>query len=130
MAYNEDTTRRFRVWWANINRHPHLKKQDIIYNWLKYAQKTVVMRGNQDQQKVVFATYHRFKKSQHKNIRRWQALKVWNIVNQKQENFKRVRAEAMAQGVRDYKSGRGNLVVIKKRSRRIITGGTPRVESS
>ena len=93
MAKTSLGTKKFRRWWKGINSHESTKRKEIIRKWLKYACRTVSLRGDQDQQRVVYTTYNRYCQSQYKVLRKWQALTVYRIVNQQQENFRKQKTE-------------------------------------
>lgn len=82
-------TKRFKKWWKGIQRHDTYRREEIVEKWLFYACKTVAIRGNQDQQQVVYTINNRFRASKYKKLSRINALKVYLIVNQKQENYRR-----------------------------------------
>ena len=109
-------TKRFKKWWMGLQRHPAERRQDIIGKWLFYACKTVAIRGNQDQQKVVYTINNRYRNSDYKRMSRADALRVFLIVNQKQEEHRR-----------QTRPQRPETVVVRRTTkRRIIHQGAPR----
>ena len=112
-------TVKFKRWWKGINKHPPHRQQEILEKWLKYACKTVALRGDQDEQQVVYATYNRYTNSQFKKLKRWQAHSVFRIVNQRMENYKRQRQQT---GEWQPKPPNPGPTVVVKR-RRIISSG-------
>ena len=106
------TPKSFRQWWAGIQSHKRDKRKEITDRWLYYATKTVSMRGNHDEQLVVFTIWNRYSKSKW-DIPMYNARIVYDIVNQKQLAFKR-----------NKDSNKTVPVVYKKRtSHRVISSG-------
>lgn len=121
MAY----TKRFNKWWKYSQAHQD--KTKIVDDWLRFASKTVALRGSTDQQRLVYTIHNRFKNSTYKQIAKKQAFKVWMIIHRKQQNFKAERARIRQ--LLDYLEGRAkttkpNIVRKRKRTRKIITGGS------
>ena len=102
-------TKKFRRWWAGINSHESQKRKEILRLWLRYACKTVSIKGDQDQQKIVYTTNNRFLNSKYRTLRKWQALTVWRIVNQHQENHRRIKRPQQTQHKKP-------VVIVKKRT--------------
>lgn len=72
----------FRFWWAGIRKHAKSDRRRIITNWLKLAAVTVALRGDQDQQRVVYAIRKRDMNSQYP-LSKQNAKRVFQIVNAK-----------------------------------------------
>lgn len=106
-------TRKFRRWWKYINKHERAERQEMLRLWLRYACKTVSIRGDQDQQQIVYTTNNRFLNSKYKTLRKWQALTVWRIVNQHQQNHRA--------SLRKTTNTKKPVVIVKKR--RIVVKG-------
>ncbi len=105
------TPKSFNKWWSGLRSHSRAKRKDITDKWLYYATKTVSMRGNQDEQLVVFAIWNRYSKSQW-DISKWSAKIVYDIVNQKQVAYKRQNPRKTVP-----------VVIKKKTTRRVISSG-------
>ena len=97
MKTNKNTRKRsFAAWWDYMRKHPNAAEQ--MQQWLYYGRKTVALRGDMHQQRVVYTIYKRFKNSTYKTISRANAKRVFDIVNKKQQEHKRkARAERAAQ---------------------------------
>ena len=119
--YTKGSSRRFRKWWRAIKRKPQDEQQQIIERWLKFATRTVAIQGDQHQQQVVYTIFNRYTRSKYKVLRRWQAIIVYDIVNQKQVNYKTVRAQLESQVRKDLQATKQPIVV--KRTRRVVAQG-------
>jgi ribosomal protein S8E len=116
----KNRTGKFRQWWAGIRRHPYDRQQEILGQWLKYACKTVAIRGDQDEQRLVYTVSNRFANSQWPRLSTENARKVFKIVNHKQE---RHRAERQLINKTNRPVGNKPTIVVKRsRTKRIITG--------
>jgi hypothetical protein len=125
----------FNRWWRGINIHPTQKRQEILTNWLKYACKTVAIRGDQDQQRVVYTIAKRYNNSTYKQLTRTNALKVYTIVNDKQaahkkllKQLKELRAQVGQVNMRETKTiekkpNKATIITKKRRFTHIVTGG-------
>ena len=114
--------RDFSGWWSGIRKHPAPKQREILEQWLKYACKTVALRGDMEQQAVVYTINKRFKNSQY-GLQRYNAKRVFNIVNAKQNKYK----EEMRNLKRARDSIKSNIPVEIKRRRTtktIVSSGT------
>jgi len=127
--YTKGSKRRFRRWWRAIKRKTPVEQTVIFERWLKFATRTVAIQGDQHQQQVVYTTYNRFTNSKYKTLRRWQAIIVYDIVNQKQLNYKTMRNTIEQQVRQELTASRQPVVV--KRTRRVIAsskgGGNVRI---
>ena len=83
-------TRKFQKWWASVNKQPREQRIEIIGRWLRYACKTVALRGDQNQQKIVYTVNSRYKNSNFKRITKKNAWLIWSVVNQKQSIYKSI----------------------------------------
>lgn len=139
MAY----TGKFNLWWRGINSHPEPKRTEIIENWLKYACKTVAIRCDSDQQRVVYTIANRYRNSTYKRLTRKNARRVFAIINSKQQAHRR-----QLQEIRDLKArleryegktayhhntekrttskraGEKATIITKKKTRKYISGGS------
>ena len=108
------TPKSFGKWWTGLRSHPRAKRKEITDKWLYYATKTASMRGNQDEQLVVFTIWNRYSRSRY-DISKWAAKIVYDIVNQKQAAYKRQN---------NIKTAKAPVVVVKKKTvRRTVSGG-------
>jgi len=85
----------FKHWWRGMNRHPYKDRKKLILKWMRFASKTVAMRGDQDQQKVVYTIYNRSFRSKYE-IPRYNAKRVYDIVNAKQNKHREETAKLQA----------------------------------
>lgn len=130
-AYQKASTRRFRKWWAGIHTHTPARQAELISNWLKYAKKTTALRGDQNRQAVVYAIDRRYRNSQWPQLSRANALTVFLIVNQHQENYRSIKHKLRAQWVAEIQGAvpgtqtatLGNVTVRHTTNRRVISGG-------
>jgi hypothetical protein len=124
MAHSD---KRFRKWWKYVSTHKQAEKREVILKWLRFACKTVATRGDIDQQRIVYTINTRAKNSLYP-LARYQARRVFDIVNKKQIKFKQElnelkRLERKLQPLTHDKPG--VEVVIKRRTTRktIASGG-------
>lgn len=111
-------TKAFRIYWDKIKYNPK-----EIYNFLNYAGKTVAIRGDIDQQKLVYTVRNRFNNSKHKKITKTNAWRVYAIVNQQQQNFRKEKAQIHKLLNRlEHQANRPNVVVKKTIKRKLING--------
>lgn len=114
---------KFNQWWTGIKTHPVERQQEIITQWLKYAEKTVALRGDQDQQRVVYTIRNRWRNSKWPRLTRENARRVYRIVNNKQLEYKRTQKritelERALEAKTDIKSA---VIIKRNRSKKIIT---------
>jgi hypothetical protein len=102
--YTRISTRGFRRWWSGIKRQSPDRQRQLLLNWLKYACKTVALRGDQHQQRVVYACYQRYTNSEFAYLSRDNAQRVYQIVNQHQENYRKLRDRLRAQWVAEIQA--------------------------
>lgn len=96
-----------------------------IENWLRYACKTMSMRGDQDQQKIVYTITNRYRNSEYKRLSSSNAWKVFKLVNHKQENFKREKARIhRLLNQLEQQTNKPNVVIKKTRTRTINRMGS------
>lgn len=81
-------TRKFLKWWEHAHSKNNTERQELFERWLRYAAKTVAIRGNQDQQRIVYTIQSRFANSTFRRISRSNAWRIWSIVNQKQAVYR------------------------------------------
>lgn len=111
-------TRAFEKLWLQIK-----SDQQEIYNYLNYAGKTVAIRGDIDQQKVVFTIRNRFNNSKYKQITKANAWIVFQIVNKQQQNFRKEKERIYRLlNQLEHQAKRPNVVVKKTIKRRLISG--------
>ena len=112
---------KFGRWWKNINRHPAERRQEIISQWLKYACKTVAIRGDQDEQRVVYTITNRYNNSHWPRLSTENARRVFRIVNHKQERYRAERASInkTRQPISDNKP---TVIIKRSRTKKIIKG--------
>jgi hypothetical protein len=85
----------FRNWWKGMNRHPYKDRKKMILKWMRFASKTVAMRGDQNQQKVVYTIYNRAFHSKYE-VPRYNCKRVYDIVNAKQNKHREETAKLIA----------------------------------
>lgn len=108
----------FRHWWKGMNRHPYRDRKKLILKWMRFATKTVAMRGDQDQQKVVYTIYNRAFRSKYE-IPKYNVKRVYDIVNAKQNKHREEMTKLQA--MRDALL-KESPVLRKTVTRRHITG--------
>ena len=108
---------KFKRWWRYMDSLPREKKIEETEKWLRYSAKTVALRGVYDQQRIVYTIRKRFNASQFKRLSKYNAKKVFNIVNKKQQEYRDIKREILA----DLE--RKQPVVVKKTTRRVISTG-------
>lgn len=74
---------KFKTWWNGMNKASGQTKIDNFHKWLSLACRTVALRGDQNQQRVVYTITNRFRNSEYKKLSRENALRVYRIVNTK-----------------------------------------------
>lgn len=87
---NKSQKKKFMGWWKYMNTGGQDREQ--MLKWLKFACKTAALRGDQNQQRLVYTTTNRFKHSEYP-LKRWQAQRVFSIINKKQDMYKRIRQQ-------------------------------------
>ena len=90
---------KFQRWWKYMNSDDLSRDRREMIKWLKYGSKTVSLRGDHNQQKLVYTIAHRHYHSKYR-ISRSNALKVFTIVNEKQDMYKRVKQQYTEEQVR------------------------------
>jgi len=121
-------SRKFKLWFKNIKARPNSTQE--IENWLKFACKTMSLRGDQDQQKIVYTITNRYRKSTYKKLSTANAWKVFKMVNHKQENFKREKAKIHTLLSRlEQQTARPNIVIKKTRTRTINRIGSQHADT-
>lgn len=105
---------KFKRWWKHMNSLPRQKRIQETEKWLRYAGKTVALRGQQDQQRIVYTIRKRFNASEFKRLSKYNAKKVFNIVNKKQQSYKEIKEHVLSE------LQRKQPVVVKKRTTRTI----------
>lgn len=118
MRNKRSYTRAFNIHWDKIKGSP-----EELYNFLNYAGKTVAIRGDIDQQKVVFTIRNRFNNSKYKKLTKSNAWKVYSIVNKQQQNFRKEKERIYKLlNQLEHQAKRPNVVVKKTIKRRLISG--------
>ena len=107
----------FRNWWRGINRHDTKRKQHILSQWLKYSCKTIALRGDVDQQAVVYTIANRFNNSEYKKISRANAKRVYDICNKKQQKYREEIAQLKRMRENISHNVKHNIPVEIKRTR-------------
>lgn len=77
----------FSSWWRGLKKHSRSKRRTLITQWLKLAAVTVALRGDQDQQRVVYAIRKRDMNSKYP-LSKTNARRVFDIVNAKMNMYK------------------------------------------
>ena len=123
MAKEQMYSRKFNRMWRQIKTSDD--PAQAIDHFLNYSGKTVAIRGDRDQQKVVFTIRNRFKNSQYKKITKQNAWRVYSIVNKQQENFRieKMRIKRLLAYLEEQAKPKPSVVIKKNRVRRIITNG-------
>ena len=90
----------FDSWYKGMTNRPYAERKKLILKWMRMASKTVAMRGDQDQQKVVYTIYNRSFRSKYE-IPKYNIKRVHQIVNAKQNKYReeRRKLEAMKQSL-------------------------------
>ena len=88
----EPTTKRYKKqnfanWYRGMMSKPYADRKKLILKWMRMATKTVAMRGDQDQQKVVYTIYNRSFRSRYE-IPKYNIERVYQIVNAKQNKYR------------------------------------------
>ena len=92
----------FASWYQGMTNRPYADRKKLILKWMRMATKTVAMRGDQDQQKVVYTIYNRSFRSRYE-IPKYNVRRVYQIVNAKQNKYREEmrKLEAMKQSLMD-----------------------------
>lgn len=125
---------KFPKWWKTIKNKSKEEQTEIFSNWLRFACKTVSLRGDANEQALVYTVSNRFHKSTWKHLSKANAQKVFRIVNNKQGAHKRAMAEIkeLKQQVKRLmaqpsdvqpRSPNERVVVTTKKVRRIVSSG-------
>lgn len=121
-------SRRFKHWWKFMKAKDNSKEE--IEKWLKYACKTMSMRGDQDQQKIVYTITNRYRRSEYKKLSSSNAWKVYKLVNHKQENFKREKAKIhRLLNQLEHQAHKPSTFTQRTKTRKIITGSSGNVKT-
>ncbi len=121
-------SRRFKIWWKYMKSKENSAEE--IENWLKFACKTMAMRGDQDQQRVVYTIATRFRRSTYKRLSSTNAWKVYKMVNHKQENFKREKAKIhRLLNQLEHQANKPSTFTQRTKTRKIITGSSGNVKT-
>lgn len=127
----------FNRWWKSLKRKPVEQQREIIEKWLYYSCKTVANRADMNQARVVYTIATRYNKSEYKQISRANAQRVYAIIADKQyahrkqsavinqleeenKELKRQLGDVVRSGAHQPK----NTVITKRKTRKIVTGGT------
>ena len=78
---------KFKDWWNKMRKPSAEKQNENFHKWLSFACRTVALRGDMHQQRVVYTIFQRYHKSKYRKLSRANAQKVWKIINQKTENL-------------------------------------------
>lgn len=121
-------SRRFKSWWRYMKTRDNSKYE--IEQWLRFACKTMSLRGDQDQQKIVYTITNRFRRSEYKKLSTQNAWKVFKMVNHKQVNFKREKEKIYRLlNQLEHQAHKPSTFTRKTKTRKIITGGGGNVVS-
>ena len=92
----------FDNWYQGMMSKPYSERKKLVLKWMRMASKTVAMRGDQDQQKVVYTIYNRSFRSKYE-IPKYNIKRVYKIVNAKQNKYREEmrKLEAMKQSLMD-----------------------------
>ena len=92
----------FASWYAGMTNRPYSDRKKLILKWMRMATKTVAMRGDQDQQRVVYTIYNRSFRSRYE-IPKYNVRRVYQIVNAKQNKYREEmrKLEAMKESLMD-----------------------------
>ena len=90
----------FDNWYQGMMSKPYSERKKLVLKWMRMASKTVAMRGDQDQQKVVYTIYNRSFRSKY-DIPKYNIERVYQIVNAKQNKYREEmrKLEAMKQSL-------------------------------
>ena len=90
----------FDNWYQGMMSKPYSERKKLVLKWMRMASKTVAMRGDQDQQKVVYTIYNRSFRSKYE-IPKYNIKRVYKIVNAKQNKYREEmrKLEAMKQSL-------------------------------
>lgn len=136
----------FSRWWRAIKKKPVEQQREIFTKWLHYSCKTISLRGDMNQARIVYTIATRYNKSTFKKMTKENARLVYTIVNQKQQAHRRQsaiinelqeRVNQLEADLAKQKSGNNrakdvahqiaqdnkNVKVTVKKHRKIITGG-------
>ena len=92
----------FDSWYKGMMSKPYSDRKKLVLKWMRMATKTVAMRGDQDQQRVVYTIYNRSFRSRYE-IPKYNIKRVYQIVNAKQNKYREEmrKLEAMKQSLMD-----------------------------
>ena len=90
----------FDNWYQGVMSKPYADRKKLVLKWMRMASKTVAMRGDQDQQRVVYTIYNRSFRSKYE-IPKYNIKRVYKIVNAKQNKYREEmrKLEAMKQSL-------------------------------
>ena len=77
----------FDNWYQGMMSKPYADRKKLVLKWMRMASKTVAMRGDQDQQRVVYTIYNRSFRSKYE-IPKYNIKRVYQIVNAKQNKYR------------------------------------------
>ena len=77
----------FDSWYKGMMSKPYSDRKKLVLKWMRMATKTVAMRGDQAQQRVVYTIYNRSFRSRYE-IPKYNIKRVYKIVNAKQNKYR------------------------------------------
>ena len=77
----------FDSWYKGMMSKPYSDRKKLVLKWMRMATKTVAMRGDQAQQRVVYTIYNRSFRSKYE-IPKYNIKRVYKIVNAKQNKYR------------------------------------------
>ena len=88
------------------------------------------LRGDHDQQKIVYTITNRYRRSEYKRLSTANAWKVFKMVNHKQENFRREKAKIYRLlNQLEHQAHKPSTFTQRTRTRKIITGNSGNVNT-
>lgn len=106
---------KFKQWWQRMNRADRSKRDQNFHRWLSYACRTVALRGDHNQQRVVYTIFKRYHESRYRKISRANAQRVFRIINRKTDNLP-------PRNPAPEKVERSPVQIVRKRTVKTITG--------
>ena len=115
-------TKKFRDFWISLTPETRAVELD---RFLNYAGKTVAIRGDRDQQKVVYTIRNRFKNSRYKRLAKKDAWRVWSIVYKQQQNFRieKARINQLLNYLEEQAKPKPSVVIKRTRHRKLVSNG-------
>jgi uncharacterized protein YlxW (UPF0749 family) len=130
MKHQQPQHKKFSQWWRNIRSLTPELRNTTLMRWLNYATRTAGLCHTSDVQQVIYTIRDRYVNSKYKRITRANAFRVYNLVNQHQQNYKRLKqerdllVERTKQLSEKSTSTLSGPVIRTRKSRKIISGGS------